>query len=212
LICWYGHENLNAIIVHLFFALYYLYSWSNFTSLVVFFLLFQCGLNRDYNMAEVDGRKPDPVGVGSADAAIFRGPCANVKASSFCKDCHKYAAMTTTESCCCVPARASSPASLISSTGSSGHTHWPTHRLRRSCMSYLLNTQEESRSSSNSEWTDSECSIHVAYRDSVYWYDRLSWLLCGLTFPLLFHRPTHYRVLSHCIMVVHYIYIWLLTI
>jgi len=74
-------------------------------------------------MAEVDGRKPDPAGVGSADAAIFCGPCGNVKASSFCKDCHKYAAMTTIESCCCVPARASSPASWESRTGSRSLGH-----------------------------------------------------------------------------------------
>jgi len=39
-------------------------------------------------MAEVDGRKPGPAGVGSA--VMFCGPCGDVKASSFCKDCHEY--------------------------------------------------------------------------------------------------------------------------
>jgi len=41
-------------------------------------------------MAEVDGRKPDPPDVGSADAVMYCGPCGNVAASSFCKDCHEY--------------------------------------------------------------------------------------------------------------------------
>jgi len=41
-------------------------------------------------MAEVDGRKPGPSGVGSADAVMFCGPCGDVKACSFCKDCHEY--------------------------------------------------------------------------------------------------------------------------
>jgi len=41
-------------------------------------------------MAEVDGRKPNQAVVGSAGAAIFCGPCGDVKATSFCKDCHEY--------------------------------------------------------------------------------------------------------------------------
>jgi len=41
-------------------------------------------------MAEVDGRKPDPADVGSADAVMYCGPCRNVQATSFCKDCHEY--------------------------------------------------------------------------------------------------------------------------
>jgi len=47
-------------------------------------------------MAEVDGRKPDPTDVGSADAVMFCGPCGNAQASSFCNDCHEYLCSTCT--------------------------------------------------------------------------------------------------------------------
>jgi len=46
-------------------------------------------------MAEVDGRKPGSAGVGSA--VMFCGPCGDVKASSFCKDCHEYLCSSCTK-------------------------------------------------------------------------------------------------------------------
>ena len=48
-------------------------------------------------MAEVGGRKPDPADVGSADAEMYCGPCKNVQAISFCKDCHEYLCSTCTD-------------------------------------------------------------------------------------------------------------------
>jgi len=48
-------------------------------------------------MAEVGGRKPDPADVGSADAVMYCGPCKNVQATSFCKDCHEYLCSTCTD-------------------------------------------------------------------------------------------------------------------
>ena len=47
-------------------------------------------------MAEVDGRKPDtrededPETPGDPDVVMYCGPCGNLEASSFCKDCHEY--------------------------------------------------------------------------------------------------------------------------
>ena len=52
--------------------------------------MFQSGPKIRQDMAEVDGRKPDPADGGSADADKYCGPCRDKKASSFCKDCHEY--------------------------------------------------------------------------------------------------------------------------